>query len=103
MQKSVEVFEELDQSLDSKTRNMWQAQEDLAIKFRGDYLSVYNVKFEKGDFAAPQMHFMIDSSYPVAAPAKCSALVAPTFKTSTPCDDTIQSWLRAGVVLEIQQ
>jgi hypothetical protein len=53
MQQSVEVFQELDQSLDSKTRNKWQAQENLAMQFRGDYLSVYNVKVERGDFSSP--------------------------------------------------
>jgi hypothetical protein len=49
MQESLEVFQELDQSIDPQTRKKWQAQEDMAMEFRGDYLSVYNVKLEKGD------------------------------------------------------
>jgi hypothetical protein len=57
MQQSVEVFKELDQSIDSKTRKKWQAQEDLAMEFRGDCLNVYNVKSETGAFSPPQMFF----------------------------------------------
>jgi hypothetical protein len=49
MKKSVEVFKELDTSVHPKTRKDWQKQEDMAMKFRGDYLSVYNVKSEKGE------------------------------------------------------
>ena len=103
MKQSIEVFQELDQSLELKTRKKWQAQEDMAMEFRGDCLSVYNVKSEKGDFSPSQMHLMIDSSYPVAAPANYSAIVAPTSQTSTSCDHTIQSWLRTGVALELEQ
>jgi choline dehydrogenase-like flavoprotein len=50
MQQSVDMFQELDKSLDSKTRKVWQAQEDKAMKNRAHYLSVYNVKSEKGEF-----------------------------------------------------
>jgi hypothetical protein len=103
MQESLAVFQELDQSIDSRTRKKWQAQEDMAMEFRGDCLSVYNVKSEQGDFSLPQIHLMIDSSYSVPAPVKYSAIVAPTSQTSTPCDDTVQSWLRSGVALELEQ
>jgi hypothetical protein len=49
MQQSVDVFQELDNSLDNKTRKVWQAQENKAMQHRGHYLSVYNVKSEKGE------------------------------------------------------
>lgn len=62
-QRSVDVFKELDESLDSTTRQKWQAQEDKAMKYRGDYLSIYDVRSDKGDLFAPHMHPMIDRLY----------------------------------------
>ena len=100
MQESINVFQELDQSIDSQTREKWQAQEDMAMEFWDHYLSVYNVKSEKGDFSPPHM---IGSSYSVAAPTKYSAIVTPRSQTNEPCDDTMQAWLRTGVALELRQ
>jgi hypothetical protein len=48
-QESLEVFQELDKSVDKKTRKEWERQEGMAMKFRGDYLKVYNVKSEMGE------------------------------------------------------
>lgn len=97
MQESLEAFQELDQSIDPQTRKKWQAQEDMALEFRGDYLNVYNVKSDNGDYSPLQM---INSLYPVVAPTKYSAIIVPTSK---PIDYTIQSWLQTGVALECQQ
>jgi hypothetical protein len=48
MQESLDIFNELDQSVDPNIRKEWEGQERLAMKFRGDYLNVYNVKNDKG-------------------------------------------------------
>jgi hypothetical protein len=53
MRQSLDVFQELNQSVDTNTCKKWEAQEDIAMKFQGDYLSVYNVKSEKGEFLLP--------------------------------------------------
>jgi hypothetical protein len=50
LQKSLDVFQELNTSIDSKTRKDWEEQEEKAANFRGDCLGVYNVKSEKGEF-----------------------------------------------------
>jgi len=51
MKTSLEVFKELDKCVHAKLREEWQQQEDLAMQFRGDYLSIYNVKSESGEFS----------------------------------------------------
>jgi hypothetical protein len=59
MQKSVAVFQELDEAIDSKTRKKWQAQEDKAMEYWGEYLSIYDVKSEKGDLSPAQINSII--------------------------------------------
>lgn len=49
-QKSLDVFNELDESVDPKLRKVWEEQECMAMEFRGDYLDVYNVNKEKREF-----------------------------------------------------
>ena len=48
-EESLEVFQELDKSLDQKTRKEWEQQEGMAMKFQGDYLKIYNVRSEMGE------------------------------------------------------
>jgi hypothetical protein len=56
MQESLDIFNELDRSVDPEIRKAWEEQERLAMKFRGEYLDVYNVKKEKGKFLTPTTH-----------------------------------------------
>jgi hypothetical protein len=60
LQESLDIFNELDQSINTETRKEWEEQEQLAMKFRGEHLNVYNVKKEKGKFLTPMTHY---SSY----------------------------------------
>jgi hypothetical protein len=48
MEESLDIFKELDQSVDPNIRKEWEGQERLAMKFWGNYLNVYNVNKEKG-------------------------------------------------------
>lgn len=56
MQESLDIFNELDQSVDAKIRKDWEEQEQLAMKFRGEYLDVYHVNKEMGKFLTPKIH-----------------------------------------------
>jgi len=49
-QKSLDVFNELDESVDPKLREIWEDQERMAMEFRGEYLDVYNINKQKGEF-----------------------------------------------------
>ena len=48
-QQSSDVFQELDQSIDPALRKKWEAQEAMAMEYRGDYLKIYDVKSEMGE------------------------------------------------------
>jgi hypothetical protein len=56
MQESLDIFNELDQSVDPKIRKEWVKQEQLAMKHRGKYLNVYNVNETKGMFLPSTTH-----------------------------------------------
>ena len=51
MQESVDIFDELDQSLDPNLRKRWEDQERKAMEFRGTYLNIYNVNKETCEFS----------------------------------------------------
>ena len=53
IEESLDIFNELDESIDPNIRKDWEEQERLAMKFRGEYLNVYNVNKEKGKFLTP--------------------------------------------------
>jgi hypothetical protein len=48
-QQSLDVFQELDKSIDPASHKEWEAQEAMAMEYRGDYLKIYDVKSEKGE------------------------------------------------------
>jgi hypothetical protein len=56
MQESLDIFNELDQSVDPEIRKIWEEQERLAVTLRGEHLDVYNVNKEKGKFLTPTTH-----------------------------------------------
>jgi hypothetical protein len=47
MQQSLDVFTELDQSVDPNLRNVWEEQEHKAMEFQGKFLDIYSVNKEK--------------------------------------------------------
>ena len=47
MQQSLDVFTELDQSVDPNLRKVWEEQEDQAMEFRGNYLDIHSVNKDK--------------------------------------------------------
>ena len=47
MQQSLDVFTELDQSVDPNLRKVWEEQEHQAMEFRGNYLDIYSVNKDK--------------------------------------------------------
>ena len=47
MQQSLDVFSELDQSVDPNLREIWEEQELRAMEFRGNFLDIYSVNKEK--------------------------------------------------------
>jgi hypothetical protein len=49
MEESLEVFQELDKSVDPKTRKEWEEQERMAIEFRGEFLNIYNVNSKQSE------------------------------------------------------
>jgi hypothetical protein len=48
LQTSEIAFKDLDQSVDLQNREIWSEDERKAMMFRGEYLTIYNVKKEKG-------------------------------------------------------
>jgi hypothetical protein len=56
MQESLDIFNELDQSIDAEIRKEWEEQERLAMKFRGEHMDVYNVNKKKGKFLTHTTH-----------------------------------------------
>jgi hypothetical protein len=42
------AFEDLDVTIDVKSRTKWEKQERMARDFRGNYLKIYEVRMDKG-------------------------------------------------------
>jgi hypothetical protein len=106
-QESLEVFEELDKSLNTKSRKEWEMQEAMAMEYRGDYLNVYNVKSEKGELFPLNKQLMMTMIHICLCcnlvPAIHSALSATTSLPSKAYDHTTLSWLQTGVTLDLEQ
>ena len=47
---SRDVFEGINSAINAELRSKWSGEEEKAIKLRGDYLHIYQVKGDKGDF-----------------------------------------------------
>ena len=99
--ESLDIFKELDQSVDPELRKDWEEQERLAMTLRGDHLDVYNVNKEKGKARTSIRHN--NHLYCIAVPGNYSVPSAPGSNSSTNSNDSTTLWLQTGIGLEVEQ
>jgi hypothetical protein len=103
MQQSVDIFHELDQSLDPKLRQGWEEQERKAMEFRGAFLDIYNVNKETGEVSLLNKGNDHNCLCHIVVPANDSIPSTPRTNGNTGGYHTTYLWLQTGVALEVEQ
>jgi hypothetical protein len=103
MQQSLDVFTELDQSVDPNLRKVWEEQECRAMEFRGNFLDIYSVNKEKCEVLCFSNIIKLDYSCCISVPATYTLPSAPRLNASTDGDQKTHLWLETGIVLEVEQ